>query len=87
MFQPYEDAYVANDTAAANATEAGSQGVTGIFFTMTTVSISCNIFTLMLSGLVIYNLATAYRGARKNKEVRRKKLYLYSMLFVSFNFV
>ncbi len=76
-----------NSSGAANATEAASQSVTGIFFTMTTVSISCNIFTLMLSGLVIYNLATAYRGARKNKEIRRKKLYLFSMLFVSLIFV
>ena len=57
-----------------------------IFFTMTIVSISCNIFTLVLSYFMIYNLALTMKAAKRNREKKRRRLYFYSILFVSLNF-
>lgn len=58
-----------------------------IFTTMTIVSLSCNIFTLVLSFVMIHRLFDVMRNAKRNREKKRKKLYLYSILFVSLNFV
>ena len=72
-----------NKTESSNADES----VTGIFFTLTTVSISCNIFTLLLSSLLIFNLAKKAWNAKKLRERKRRRMYVYSMLFVSLIFV
>ncbi len=50
---------------------------------MILVTFICNIFSFMLSSQVMIAFITAMRQAKKNKDIAKKKLYLYSMLFVS----
>lgn len=57
-----------------------------VFATMTFVSLSCNIFTLVLSYIMIYRLVEQIWNAKRNRELKRRKLYFYSALFVSLNF-
>ncbi len=48
-----------------------------------TVTAACNIFSVMLSSIVIYNFYVAICNAKKKRDVAKKKLYVYSILFVS----
>ena len=77
----------ATANATANSTKSSNSISAEFIETMTIVSLSCNIFTLMLSFVLIYRLAMAIKMAKKNREIKRKKLYFYSILVVSLNFV
>lgn len=57
------------------------------FEIMIFVSISCNFFTIILSMVVMYKLIRENLRAKKNAELKRKRLYTYSCLFVSTIFV
>ena len=47
------------------------------------VTALCNVFSLSLSGYVMWNLMQAFKNAKKKREKAKRKLYVYSMLFVS----
>lgn len=47
------------------------------------VTALCNAFSLSLSGYVMWNLMQAFKNAKKKREKAKRKLYVYSMLFVS----
>jgi hypothetical protein len=57
------------------------------FQIMVFVSIICNIFTLILSLVVMHTLYHHIKHAKKNREIKRINLYYYSALFVSLIFV
>eukprot|EP00347_Sterkiella_histriomuscorum_P006998 403350638 len=55
-----------------------------MLFTMRLVSFICNFWTIVLSLLVIYKLADQIFKAKKKRDIKRKKLYFTSILFVSY---
>lgn len=57
--------------------------VQDMLFTMRLVSFICNFWTIFLSLIVIYRLADSIVKAKKKRELKRKKLYFSSILFVS----
>lgn len=58
--------------------------VKDMLFTMRLVSFICNFWTIILSLLVIYNLAIKIHTAKKKRELKRRRLYLSSIIFVSY---
>ena len=54
-----------------------------MLFTMRLVSFICNFWTLALSLMVIYQLGQKIHYAKKKRDLKRKPLYLASILFVS----
>lgn len=55
-----------------------------MLFTMRLVSFICNFWTIILSLIVIYKLADQIWKAKKKRDIKRKKLYITSILFVSY---
>lgn len=58
--------------------------VNEMLFTMRLVSFICNFWTIILSLIVIYKLAEQIFKAKKKRDIKRKKLYFTSILFVSY---
>ena len=72
-----------NIIAATNITEMAMQETKEFIRIMSTVCVICNVCSFILSSHVIYNLIYAMVTAKKNKDKAKRKLYLYSSLFVS----
>jgi hypothetical protein len=47
------------------------------------ITITCNIYTMIQAIRVMYVLLVEVKGSKKNKELIRKKMYLYSCAVVS----
>lgn len=77
---------VSGDSAStgANNTNQQDQTVGEMLFTMRLVSFICNFWTIILVLVVISKLANFILQAKKKRDLKRKKLYLTSILFVSY---
>ena len=47
------------------------------------LTVTCNFWTFLLSSAVMYMLVAEIMSAKRNSELRRKRLYVLTCLFVS----
>mmetsp|Transcript_40922 Transcript_40922/g.39483 ORF Transcript_40922/g.39483 Transcript_40922/m.39483 type:complete len:210 (+) Transcript_40922:41-670(+) len=47
------------------------------------VAVPCNVFTMVLMLILIYELLTFYKTAKKNRAIERKPMYLNAAIYVS----